>query len=161
MNKTFSIPNSEGLSLEELEKAHSKLYFELKEAGYYVTLNWHDPDKHDFLMVVKFDDAFKMNAAAAKGVTPYDLIALYGDPQMVAKAFPERDGALYGDCSGAPEMFNEDMLIELAGVLNKKYGDALAKREAEKAAKEKETASEKEEASKEVASEVEKVEETK
>lgn len=138
--QVFEIPNSEDLTLEQLEAAHAKLYFELKAAGYYVVLNWHDPEKHDFLMVSKFDEAFKVNAAAAKGVTPYDLIALYGDPETVAKAFPERDGAVYGDCSGAPEMFNEDMLIELAGVLNKKYGDALAKKEAAKAQAEAEKA---------------------
>ena len=153
MKQNFQIPNSEGLSLEELEAAHAKLYFELQEAGYYITLNWHDPEKHDFLMVTKFDDFYKTNNAAAKGVTPYDLIALYGDPETVAKAFPERDGALYGDCSGAPEMFNEDMLIELAGVLNKKYGDALAKREA---AKQAENTSSKEEKTPEVKPEVEK-----
>lgn len=127
--QTYSIPLIKDYpNLEELEEAHNKLYQELISHGYYVTLEWHDVETHDFLMVVKFDTMAEVNNAAAKGTTPYELLALYGDPEMVATAFPEKENALYGDLSGAPEFFNEDALINLAVLLNKKYSDQIDKR---------------------------------
>lgn len=126
---TYSIPKTEDYSdLEKLEEAHDKLYAELVQNGYYVTLEWHDVESHDFLMVTKFDKQEDVNGAAAKGTTPYELLALYGDPEMVKTAFPERQGAMYGDISGAPEFFNEESLVNLAVLLNKKYQAQIDKR---------------------------------
>lgn len=126
---TYSIPQTKDYSnLEELEEAHAKLYHELVAHGYYVTLEWHDVENHDFLMVTKFDSMAEVNNAAAKGTTPYELLALYGDPEMVATAFPEKENAVYGDVSGAPEFFNEESLVNLAVLLNKKYQAQIDKR---------------------------------
>ena len=126
---TYSIPKIEDYpNLEKLEEAHSKLYKELVEDGYYITLEWHDVEAHDFLMVTKFDKQTKVNEAAAKGTTPYELLALYGDPEMVATAFPEKENALYGDMTGAPEFFNEEALVNLAVLLNGKYSAQIEKR---------------------------------
>lgn len=142
---SYSIPTTKDYpDLEKLEEAHSKLYKDLQEHGYYVTLEWHDVEAHDFLVVVKFDKMADVNGAAAKGTTPYELLALYGDPEMVKTAFPEKEGAHYGDMSGAPEFFNEDALVNLAVLLNKKYQAQIDKRTQEladeKAQKEKQAA---------------------
>lgn len=76
-------------------------------------LRWHDEQAKDYLIVKEKHDRNEVMNARAKGVTPYELIALYGSVDNVAAAFPE-NGAFYGDASGIPEYVDSRFIEKLA-----------------------------------------------
>lgn len=130
-NKTLS--EEELLALREQE---GKKYHDLVSKGYIVTLEWHDVEKHDFLVVVDYKKESDVNGAAAKGITPYELIDLYGGPEEVLQQFPGKDPSVYGDFTNTPEVLNEYTLEELAKAINAKLARDKAKLDSENKEKE-------------------------
>lgn len=109
---------SQERSIEQQIADSAKEYFDALQAGYICTLNWHDAEKHDFLIVTKKEKAVDVYAAEAKGQTPYELIQIYGGVDGVQAAFPGDGTQGYGDFTQNPEIINEESLQKLANDLN-------------------------------------------
>ncbi|QCS36135.1 hypothetical protein [Capybara microvirus Cap1_SP_137] len=108
---------------------------ELRQQAYETgdnVLRWHDEQEKDFLIVQEKNDYYKRTAAAAKGVTIYEMIQIYGSVDAAAAATGEVPASAMIDASDVPQFGGNVDLDALANLLLAK---AQAAQQANNAAK--------------------------
>lgn len=111
---------------QEKIKINDEEYHKLCQT-HFVELGWNDPEKRDFLVVVKAKPFKEVMEANAKGTRVYELIDLYGGVDNVEKVFPGTS-SIFGDCTDMPETFSPEQLERMAEKMNE-YAKMLKEKE--------------------------------